>query len=108
MAERPADAPRAPAPVLTGRQRKYLRGRAHALEPVVQVGHQGVTDGVLRAVDDALATHELVKVRLREPEDKHGDAEALAAGTTSALCGLVGHTVILYRPDPESPRIVVP
>lgn len=103
-----SDAPRSPAPVLTGRQRKYLRGRAHPLEPVVQVGYAGVNEGVLRAVDDALATHELVKVRLRGPEDKHGDAEVLADGTGAALCGIVGHTVILYRPDPGQPRIVVP
>ncbi len=70
------------------------------------VGQAGVTEGVLRAVDEALAAHELVKVRLREPEDKKSAAHDLAAGTDSALCGLVGHTVILYRPDPERPRIV--
>ncbi len=94
------------APVLTGRQRKSLRGRAHRLEPVVLVGREGVTDGVLRAVDETLTTHELVKVRLHEPEDKKAAAEALADGTGSALCGLVGHTVILYRPHPARPRIV--
>jgi RNA-binding protein len=94
------------APVLTGRQRKALRGRAHRLEPIVQVGREGVTDAVVRAVDETLATHELVKVRLHEPEDKKADAAALAEGTRSALCGLVGHTVILYRPHPERPRIV--
>jgi RNA-binding protein len=93
-------------PVLTARQRKWLRGRAHALEPVVQVGIAGVTDAVLRAADEALARHELVKVRLREPEDKRADARALAHGTGAALCGLVGHTVILYRPDPEHPKLV--
>jgi RNA-binding protein len=95
-----------PPPALTGRQRKSLRGRAHGLEPVVQVGREGVTDGVLAAVDAALTIHELVKVRLREPEDKRLDADALADGTRSALCGLVGHTVILYRPHPERPKIV--
>ena len=95
-----------PAPVLTGRQRKSLRGQAHRLEPIVQVGREGVTESVLRAVDETLATHELVKVRLHEPEDKKADAAALAQGTSSALCGLVGHTVILYRPHPERPRIV--
>jgi RNA-binding protein len=94
------------APVLTGRQRKALRGRAHRLEPIVQVGHEGVTDAVVRAVDETLTTHELVKVRLHEPEDKKAAAAALAEGTRSALCGLVGHTVILYRPHPERPRIV--
>lgn len=96
------------APVLTGRQRKHLRGIAHRLEPVVHVGRAGVTDAVIAAVSDALLTHELVKVRLTEPDDKKADAEALARGAGAALCGLVGHTVILYRPHPERPRIAVP
>jgi RNA-binding protein len=95
------------APILTGGQRKALRGTAHDLEPVVQVGHAGVTEAVLRQVDGALEAHELIKVRLREPEDKRGAATALAEGTRSALCGLVGHTVILYRPHPEHPRITL-
>lgn len=94
-------------PVLTSRQRKTLRGKSHPLEPVVHVGHSGVTEGVIRSVDEALTAHELIKVRLHEPEDKHGDAEALAAGAAAALCGLVGHTVILYRPHPERPKITL-
>jgi RNA-binding protein len=94
-----------PAPELTSKQRKVLRGRAHALEPVVLVGQAGVTDAIVHSVDEALTAHELIKVRLREPEDKKADAQQLATRTQSALCGLVGHTVILYRPDPEHPRI---
>jgi RNA-binding protein len=90
---------------LTSRQRKHLRGVAHAFDPVVHVGHEGVTDAVLRSLDEALLAHELVKVRLHEPEDKRGDAARLADGAGAALCGLVGHTVILYRPHPEKPRI---
>jgi RNA-binding protein len=93
------------APGLTGRQRKWLRGQAHRLQPVVLVGREGVTDAVVRAVGDALLAHELIKVRLHEPEDKHAAAQALADGAAAALCGLVGHTVILYRPHPERPRI---
>lgn len=90
---------------LTGRQRKFLRGLAHGFEPLVHVGSAGVTEAILRAVDAALTAHELIKVRLHQPADKHADAEALAAGTGAALCGLVGHVVILYRPHPEKPTI---
>jgi RNA-binding protein len=93
--------------VLTSTQRKKLRGLAHPLEPVVQVGHQGVTDAVLEQVRAALLAHELIKVRLREPEDKKGLAAALAVGSESDLCGLVGHTVILYKRHPEKPRITI-
>ena len=97
--ERPA------APVLTGAQRQHLRGRAHGLEPVVMVGHAGVTGAVVKSVDEALAAHELIKVRLHQPEDKRALASELAERGGAALCGLIGHTVILYRPHPTRPRI---
>ena len=93
---------------LAGFQRRFLRGKANPLKPLVRVGEGGLSEGVIGAVDAALADHELVKVRLQEPEDKHAAAEALASATGAALCGVVGHTVILYRPDPEAPRIALP
>lgn len=96
------------APELQGYQRKHLRGLAHGLKPLVQVGDAGLSAGVLRALDAALRDHELVKVRLREPEDKKAAARQLADASGSALCGVVGHTVILYRPHPEDPRIELP
>jgi len=92
-------------PQLTGRQRKELRGLAHNLEPVVQVGQGGISDGVVRAIDAALLSHELIKVRLHQPDDKKALAQELANIAGAVLCGLVGHTVILYRPHPEEPRI---
>ncbi len=108
MQDRSDETPDAPTPpALTSRQRKQLRGRAHPLEPIVQVGNAGVTEAVLRSVDQALTDHELIKIRLRSPDDKKADAERLADGTGAALCGLVGHTVILYRPHPERPTIVL-
>ena len=79
--------------------------QAHRLDPVVHVGRGGVSDAVIRTVDEALRAHELIKIRLHEPEDKHAAADALAGGARAALCGLVGHTVVLYRPHPEHPRI---
>jgi len=96
------------APELAGFQRRHLRALAHALRPLVQVGAGGASASVLAAVDAALGDHELVKVRLREPADKRTLARALAEGSGSALCGVVGHTVILYRPHPERPRIELP
>jgi len=95
-------------PELEGFQRKYLRQLAHPSRPMVQVGEAGVTDAVRAAIDAALLDHELIKVRLRRPENKQKAAQDLAGGVGAALCGLVGHTVILYRPHPETPRIAVP
>ena len=103
------DAGAMPAPPeLSGLQRRFLRARANPLRALVQVGDAGVSPGVLQAIDAALEDHELVKVRLRQPEDKKRLAAELAKATSSALCGLVGHTVILYRPHPETPKIEVP
>lgn len=93
---------------MEGFQRKYLRGLAHPLKPVVQVGQGGVSEGVLAAVETALLDHELIKVRLHEPEDKKALARELAEGSGAELCGLVGHTVILYKPHPEEPVITLP
>jgi len=97
----------APAP-LSGQQRKYLRGQAHPLRPLVQIGEGGISDAVIAALDAALSDHELVKVRLQQPPDKKAAAAELADRTHAHLCGVVGHTVILYRPDPEQPRITLP
>lgn len=95
-----------PVPLLlSGKQRRVLRALAHRLSPVVLVGEAGITDEVVRATEEALATHELIKVRLQRPVDKRYMAAELAERSRSTLCGLVGHVVILYKPHPENPRI---
>jgi RNA-binding protein len=96
------------APELNGAQRRHLRGLAHTRKPLIFVGEAGISESLVRALDEALAAHELVKVRLRQPEDKRAAARALADASHAALCGVVGHTVVLYRPDPKSPKIEIP
>ena len=93
---------------LPSKQKKFLRGIAHELDAIVQVGQAGVTPEVIGAVNLALSQHELIKIRLREPENKKTMAEEMSAGSSSCLCGLVGHTVILYRPHPDDPKIELP
>lgn len=92
-------------PTLTSKQRKQLRGLAHDLHPLVHVGHEGLSEGVVAATARALLDHELIKVRLHEPEDKQGNAEELATRCSAILCGLIGHTVILYKRHPDEPKI---
>ena len=93
---------------LAGYQRKHLRALAHSLKPLVQVGEAGISAAVITAASQALEDHELIKVRLNQPEAKKDMAAELAQRTSSQLCGLLGHTVILYRRHPEHPRIEVP
>ncbi len=95
---------------LTGKQRRYLRSLGHSLEPVVQVGKGGVDDGLLDAVRAALLQHELIKVRVgtEAPDERHDVAEALAAGTDSAVAQVLGRTILLYRRRAKQPKIVLP
>ena len=93
---------------MEGFQRKFLRGKAHELKPVVQVGQSGLTEEVVAQVEDQLLAHELIKIRMREPDDKKLLASELAERTGAVLCGLVGHTAILYRPHPDKPVIELP
>jgi RNA-binding protein len=93
---------------LEGFQRRHLRALANPLNALVQVGESGATDAVVRAIDAALRAHELIKVRMHQPTDKHALAEALAERSGAELCGVVGHTVILFRRNPQRPRIQIP
>ena len=90
---------------LSGRQRKFLRGMAHAFQPVVQVGKAGLTDAVLAQIDRALADHELIKLRYVDGQEEKA---ALAAEIESRLgcseVGRVGHVSVFYRPQPDPER----
>jgi len=97
-----------PLEPLEGFQRRYLRGLANPIKALVHVGEHGISKTVVSALQDALEHHELVKVRLFQPADKKGSAAELAERGHAHLCGVVGHTVILYRPHPEKPRIELP
>lgn len=83
---------------LTGKERRQLRALGHHLSPVVQVGHGGVTKGVISAVHQALEDHELVKVKIGEgPADRHDAADALAQATKSEVAQVLGKTILLFR-----------
>jgi RNA-binding protein len=101
----------APRPEISGRQRKYLRGKAHSLQPLVRVGRAGLSDAVIEQVDAELARHELIKVRLdAEREERSELAERIASATGAAIAGEIGRIAILYRPhpDPEKRRFTLP
>ena len=97
-----------PAPVLTTKQRVLLRGLGHHLDPVVQIGKEGITEPLCAAIAVALAHHELIKLRLAESVegDRHALAAELAARSHAALVQVLGRTLLLYRrrPDDKSRR----
>ena len=95
---------------LSETQRRYLRGVAHPLKPVIEVGNAGLTDAVARETERALHDHELIKVRVRAADRDVRDAifDELATRTRSALVQRIGHVGVLYRRRAELPKIIIP
>ncbi|MCB9378603.1 MAG: YhbY family RNA-binding protein [Holophagales bacterium] len=95
---------------LSSRQRKFLRGMAHAYKPLVHVGREGLSTGLLAELDRALSEHELVKVRYQEAPEREARAALSAAVEERLGCvevGRTGHVAIFFRqqPDPEKRKI---
>jgi RNA-binding protein len=88
---------------LKGKERAELRAEAHHLDPTVHIGQQGLTPSMVSALDDALRTRELVKVKLGNKDDvKPKDiANSLALATNSAVIQVIGRTATLFRENPE-------
>ena len=101
---------RSPSIDLSGRQRRHLRALAHHIMPVVIVGKDGTTEGLIVAVCRALEDHELIKVKVLEsaPIDLSDVSEALAELSGAHVAGRVGHVVILYRRREQTPHIQLP
>ncbi len=98
---------------LKGFQRKYLRGIAHSLKAVVLIGQKGNTEAVLKAVEEALEVHELIKIKFidsKEKEQKNEIIRDLEIKSESEMVGMIGHTAIFYRKqtDPDKCKIILP
>ncbi|MBS3895783.1 ribosome assembly RNA-binding protein YhbY [Silanimonas sp.] len=97
-------------PNLTPPQKRYLRGLAHALKPVVLVGGKGVGEGLVAETAAALTIHELIKIKVAAEDREARDLaiEQLLAATQAALVARIGHVAVLYRARAEKPLIALP
>lgn len=78
--------------MLTGKQKRFLRSKAHHLTPIFQVGKGGVNDNMIKQIAEALEARELIKVSVLQncEEDKNDVAEALVKGSRSQLVQTIG------------------
>ncbi len=95
---------------LTNAQTRFLRGQAHGLKAMLQIGGKGVTDTVVAELDGALEYHELIKVKIAT-DDR--DARVAMIGelterSGAALVQRIGHVAILYRQSKDRKQIVLP
>jgi len=98
---------------LKGYQKKYLRGLAHGMKPLVFVGQKGISPALTEAVDESLKKHELIKVKFIDFKEKSQKEEiscVIEKETTSELVGMIGHIAIFYRQqkNPEKRKIDIP
>ncbi len=85
---------------LKGFQKKYLKGLAHNLKPVVMLGQQGLTLNLIESINQAFEKHELIKIKFvdyKKKEFKLNLSESIIKETKSFFVGLTGHILILYR-----------
>jgi RNA-binding protein len=87
---------------LTPFQRQMLKGRAHALDPVVLIGAEGLTSAVLAEVDRALRSHELIKIRVMgaDRHERERLLESICAQTEAVPVQHIGKIIVVYREKP--------
>jgi|SRR5699024_8358703 len=96
--------------MLTGKQKRYLRAEAHHLQPAFQVGKSGVTDNMVKQLDDLLEKRELIKVSVLQNclEDKSEIAEQLRNRLEAELVQIIGNTIVLYKESIEHKTYQLP
>lgn len=91
---------------LSKAQLRELKARCHALSPVITVADNGLTDNVLGEVENALAAHELIKVKLRgDRETRRAWVQRLLEVTRAELVQQIGQVACLFRRNPNRPKI---
>ncbi|MCH9652164.1 MAG: ribosome assembly RNA-binding protein YhbY [Deltaproteobacteria bacterium] len=96
---------------LKGFQRRFLRGQAHGLKPLVHIGKQGLSESAVGMIDEALKHHELIKVRFVDfKEERKELAGQIEERLEAGLVSMVGHTATFFRQqkDPEKQKVVLP
>lgn len=89
--------------MITGKQRAYLRKMAHTLEPIFQIGKEGLTDAFIDGVDKALTKREILKVHILETAllDTRETCDEVARRLGAEPVQAIGNKFIIYRRSDE-------
>ncbi|WP_409297566.1 ribosome assembly RNA-binding protein YhbY [Peribacillus sp. SCS-26] len=96
--------------MLTGKQKRFLRSKAHHLNPIFQVGKGGVNENMVKQIGEALEARELIKVSILQnsDEDKDTAAQEFVKGTGAELVQIIGNTIVLYKESKENKQLELP
>ena len=95
---------------LTSKQRAHLKSLASKLNPIFKIGKYSLTPEITEAIGEAFHNSELIKVAVLKNclDDPRQIAEALASRTHSTVVQVIGKKIVLYKPDKDKPKIVLP
>ncbi len=96
--------------MLTSKQRAFLRSLANEIDTIVYVGKGGMSEQIIKQADDALTARELIKGKVLDTADisPREAAEHIAAATGCDVVQVIGSKFVLYRRNPEAPKIELP
>ncbi len=96
--------------MLNGKQKRFLRAKAHHLSPIFQVGKDGVNDNMVKQIGEALEKRELIKISVLQNcmEDKDIVAEQIVDQTNAFLVQVIGNTIVIYKESEENKQIKLP
>lgn len=96
--------------IMTSKQRAYLRSLANTIEPIFQIGKSGISENLIKQLNDAINARELIKISILEsaPANVRELGEEVAISTNSILVQTIGNKVTLYRPKKQNSRINLP
>ncbi|RFU71654.1 ribosome assembly RNA-binding protein YhbY [Peribacillus saganii] len=96
--------------MLTGKQKRFLRSKAHHLNPIFQVGKGGVNENMIKQVAEALEARELMKISVLQncEDDRDTVADELSKGVRAEVVQIIGNTIVLYKESRENKQIQLP
>ena len=92
---------------LSAKAKKHLRKLGHKLHPVVQIGNKGMKQSIIEATNEALLIHELIKIKANvgDKDERSALINTLATKTDAQIVASIGFTALIYKPNPEDPKI---
>lgn len=96
--------------MLTGKQRSFLKGIANSLDPIFQIGKNGITDNFIKQVDEALEAREIIKIKVLNNSllDAKEVANTIAEESNAEFVQSIGNKFVLYKESKENKKIQLP
>ncbi|WP_432355186.1 ribosome assembly RNA-binding protein YhbY [Sporosarcina sp. A2] len=96
--------------MITNKQKSYLRSQANPLQPIFQIGKSGLTDAIIKQIEEALEARELIKISVLQncEQDKDEIAGILEDQAGFEIVQVIGKTIVIYKESTEKKKIVLP